>query len=117
MGFYLAEHPLSGKISTVRDRISHTIAELLDVETGEKVKIAGIVTRIKKVTTKKNNSEMIFATMEDLTGSVDCVVFPKTYELTRSYWFSDNALIIIGKIDRREDKINLLVESIYPLDL
>lgn len=117
LGFYLSEHPLTLKMAKAKTKTTHSIAELSDIETGSKVRIAGSVARIKKVTTKKNNQEMIFATVEDLTGTLDCVVFPTIYARTRNFWYHDNFLLIGGKIDRREERVNLLVDLISPLDL
>ena len=117
LGFYLSEHPLISKLERVKDKITNNIEDLADLETGRRIRIAGGVVRIKKVNTKRNNSEMIFVTVEDLTGVVECVVFPKIYVQSRSFWFRDSLLLISGKIDRRDERVNILVDSIYPLDL
>lgn len=115
LGFYLSEHPLSSKEAKYKDKISHQIIDLSEVETGQKVKIAVVVTRIKKITTRKNNDEMIFANIEDVSASVECVVFPKIYARTRKLWYNDSTLLLTGRVDRRDEKTNLLVEEVLPL--
>lgn len=117
LGFYLSEHPFHHKIEQARNKTTHEIVDLADLDVGQKVRIVGTVSRIKKINTKRDNSEMIFVTIEDMTSSVDCVVFPKTYAKTRNFWFPDAVLIVSGKIDKRENRVNLLADDIYPLDL
>ncbi len=60
---------------------------------------------------------MIFATLEDMTGSIDAVVFPTTYAKTRTFWYKDAALLVSGSVDKRDDKLSVLVDNIYPLDV
>lgn len=116
LGFYLSEHPLKDKLQEFADKTSHNIHRVNEATKGTQVRFIGVVTRIKKVNTRANNNEMIFASLEDLDSSVDCVVFPKTYAETKDLWFVDSILWINGKVDRREDKINVLVERVRSLD-
>jgi len=116
LGFYLTEHPLAEKLKKLTTPVQ-TSTDIAEMPTGTSVKMSGIVTRIKRVTTRKNNNEMLFATIEDLNGTIDVVVFPKIYAETKSFWFPDAALLISGKIDRRDDRLNILVDTIYPLDV
>ncbi|MBI4130437.1 DNA polymerase III subunit alpha [Candidatus Roizmanbacteria bacterium] len=117
LGFYLREHPLSGKLKQMQSKASHSLADVASLANGNKVTVAGIVNRIKRVTTRKNNSEMAFVTIEDLSGTIDIVVFPTVYTRTRNFWYQDTILLVQGKIDRRDDKVTILVDNIYPLDL
>jgi DNA polymerase-3 subunit alpha len=117
LGFYLTEHPLTSKMEKLQDQKFTSIAELNTVESGKKVRLPALVTRIKSILTKKNNSEMIFATIEDTTGTVDAVVFPTTYAKTRNFWYKDATLIISGSVNRRDDRLSVIVDNIYPLDV
>lgn len=117
LGFYLTEHPLQSKMVHLTGQHLTTVADCTTIESGKKVRIPALVTRIKSILTKKNNSEMIFATLEDMTGTIDAVVFPTTYAKTRSFWYKDATLLISGSVNRRDDKLSVLVDNIYPLDV
>lgn len=117
LGFYLTEHPLQSKMESLAGQKLATIMEVGTFESGKKIRVPVLVTRIKSILTKKNNSEMIFATLEDLTGTIDAVVFPTTYAKTRSFWYKDAALLVSGSVNRRDDKLSVLVDNIYPLDV
>ncbi|MCR4263178.1 MAG: DNA polymerase III subunit alpha [Candidatus Roizmanbacteria bacterium] len=116
LGFYLTEHPLADKLKNLTTKVQ-TSTDISEMPSGTAIKMSGIVTRIKRVMTRKNNNEMLFATIEDLNGTIDAVVFPKTYAETKNFWFQDAALLISGKVDRRDDRLNILVDKIYPLDV
>jgi DNA polymerase-3 subunit alpha len=117
LGFYLTEHPLESKMQALSGQNITTISDCATKEDGKKVRVPVLVTRIKNILTKKNNSEMIFATLEDMTGTIDGVVFPTTYAKTKSFWYKDATLLVSGSINRRDDKLSLLVDNIYPLDV
>jgi DNA polymerase-3 subunit alpha len=75
------------------------------------VTLAGIISRVKIVFTKKNNSKMAFVTLEDGTGVIDCIVFPKLYAENPDIWVEDQAILIKGKVDNREEKLQVVVDS------
>ena len=110
-GFYLTEHPLTRVISIIRERTTHTLAEITPEETNKNVKIGGVITEIRKILTKNGNNEMAIVKIEDETGSIECVVFPRTYATTARLWINDQIVLISGKIDSREDRLSLIVES------
>ena len=58
---------------------------------------------------------MAFVTLEDTGGTVDAVVFPTLYSATRSFWHVNATLLVKGKVDRREDRLSLIVDNINPL--
>jgi len=112
LGFYLSEHPLAPVLSLLSSEVSHKIYELSpELVTNEKVKIGGMVSSIRIVITKKGGAEMAFATIEDGTGKIDTVVFPRTYEMTRDLWIKDQLVLVEGRLDKRDERLNLLVES------
>lgn len=57
---------------------------------------------------------MAFATIEDGTGKIEVVVFPRTYEITRALWTKDQLVLVEGRLDKREERLNLLVENAMP---
>ena len=59
---------------------------------------------------------MAFIGLEDGTGSLDCTVFPKLFAENPDLWTEDQALIIKGKVDFREEKLQIVVDSAVPVD-
>src|SRR5258706_3044692 len=117
LGFYLTDHPVKKIVRIVANLISHKINQLdPSLHLNQVVTLAGVVSRSKLVNTKKNNSKMAFITLEDDTGSIDCVVFPKLYAENPLLWLEDSPLIIKGTVDNRDDKLQIIVESATLID-
>lgn len=117
LGFYLTEHPLAPLLSTVAEEVTHRIAEINDpLDRPETAKIGGIITALRTTLTKKNNSEMAFATIEDKTGKVEIVIFPKIYQQTKTCWVKDQVVIIEGRIETREERTSVIVENAFSPD-
>ncbi|MCL5090992.1 MAG: DNA polymerase III subunit alpha [Patescibacteria group bacterium] len=106
LGFYLTEHPLSTVLNVLSMEVEEKIGQLdpENMSFGAKVRLGGILTSLRTVVTKKSNSQMAFATLEDETGKVELVIFPKSYAETKDLWVKDKAVIIEGKLDRREGR-------------
>ncbi len=112
LGFYLSDHPVKKIVRLVSNLISHKINQLdPTLHLNQTVTLGGIVSRVKQVNTKKNNSKMAFVSLEDDTGSIDCIVFPKLFAENPELWTEDKPLIVKGKLDNREDKLQVVVDS------
>ncbi|MBI4033083.1 MAG: DNA polymerase III subunit alpha [Candidatus Blackburnbacteria bacterium] len=117
LGFYLTEHPLSNVLEDIKEVITNKIFEIsVDEHVGQKVKIGGIVANRRVVVTKNGGREMAFVTLEDDTGTIELVVFPTIFAETRGYWMGNQALIIEGKVDNREDSLSLIVDSVATIE-
>jgi DNA polymerase III alpha subunit len=81
------------------------------------VTLAGILATVRAINTKKNNSRMCFASFEDDTAAIELVVFPKLYADTTDLWVADEPLLITGRVDKREDKISVIVEKCEKIDI
>ena len=118
IGFIKKNTDLSGEafVPTVIEAdgdMQETYPELTD---GKKVSMAGIVTSIKKIFTKKDNRAMAFATMEDLDGSFECVIFPDTYEKYKNTLGESKKLHIKGNISLNDDKPSVLISEVTNLE-
>ena len=111
LGFYVSDHPLKSinKIAKVLAPIS--LNEI--AEQNKKTTVSAIVmlTEVKPHITKKDGKRMAFVQMEDLTGQAEGVVFPGSYERIGSLIQADARLIVWGKIDRRDDQIQMIIED------
>ncbi len=121
LGIYLTDNPVRNLIKPVADKVSHRIINIdADTCTGKTVTLAGIIASVRKVNTKKNNHQMAFATLEDDTGKIDLTVFPKLFASNPNIWVTDQPLLITGKVDFREERLSVVVDSaeaIVPKDL
>ncbi len=109
LGFYITEHPLASKISKLEVKVSHRINSLTAKD--KTVVIGGIITQVKKITTRSTNSEMAFIKIDDFTGTIELVVFPSIYERTKSLWYQDRVVLIKGKVSQKDDRITVIVDD------
>jgi len=114
LGIYLSEHPLQALAPKMGDVVTAYLAELRDA--GEDlVTIACVVTSARKHITK-NKQLMMFAQVEDLTGSVEVTVFPRTYEGTANLWNTDEILLVLARVEQRDEDPKLLCEHAARFD-
>jgi DNA polymerase III subunit alpha len=100
LGLYLSDHPLR-RISAELAKLSDTQAvEVTSALQDTEVRVAGLVREVRRVVTRKGQI-MAYATLEDLTGSVDVVLFPRVFEQTRLLFEPDKVVVVQGKVDAR----------------
>ncbi len=113
MGFSLSAKPISEIIGSLEFQSTHNINEIItsEVHTGT-VKVAAVVTAVRVITTKKSGAEMAFAKLDDGTGTIEVVVFPKIFKDTRDFWNEGRPLLVLGKVDIRDETPGIIVDSI-----
>jgi DNA polymerase-3 subunit alpha len=100
LGLYLSDHPLR-RISAELAKLSDTQAvEVTSALQDTEVRVAGLVREVRRVVTRKGQI-MAYAQLEDLTGSVDVVLFPRVFEQTRLLFEPDKVVVVAGKVDAR----------------
>ncbi|OGG13131.1 DNA polymerase III subunit alpha [Candidatus Gottesmanbacteria bacterium RIFCSPHIGHO2_01_FULL_46_14] len=111
LGFYLTAHPLQPVLDQL-DRLNATkIEHITKDRVGEKVVLGGIVTTVKRIVTKSTNQEMAFVRLEDLSGTIEIIIFPKIYARTLNFWNKDMIIVVSGRIDEKEDRLLILVDE------
>ena len=86
------------------------------IQDNQRVILGGILAEVNQKVTR-NNSIMAFLKLEDLTGVIEVVVFPKTLEKMRNLINLDSMVIIKGRVSIKEDEEpKLICESIEPLE-
>jgi DNA polymerase-3 subunit alpha len=117
LGFYITEHPLTAVLEKMAAVVSHKVRQINPEESvGLAVKVGGMVTETRIITTKTSNQEMAFVKLEDDTGIIEAVVFPKTFAAARALWTKDQVIIVEGKVDLRDEQISLIVNHAYSLE-
>lgn len=124
-GLYLSGHPMdayeslakranAAKIRAIADDLMPD-AEQSKYKDGMYVNLACVVSAVKLKSTK-SGSMMAYATVEDMTGMMELVVFPNALQQFGMYLKEDEAVLINGRIDAREDEApKLIVQSAAPL--
>lgn len=102
LGMYVSMHPLKGLTNFLRRKVS-LVKELSEDDNGEKVKICGFVSDVRRFKTKKGDY-MAVLNVEDITGSVEVVLFPQKYKDVGSNLEVDQLLFIEGKFDTNRSK-------------
>lgn len=116
LGMYVSDHPLSPYLPALRRKVTHFSAQLGEAHDKEKVSVAGMVTRFRNHQTKGGKA-MGFATLEDLQGPIELVLFPRTWEKFGKMIEPDKVLIAEGKIDAAGGDPKILVDRLEELDL
>ncbi|MDQ3122625.1 MAG: DNA polymerase III subunit alpha [Actinomycetota bacterium] len=101
LGLYVSEHPLQKVSGELRRKTDCTLADVERRRDGEIVVVGGIVAGLKQVTTKRGEP-MVFATLDDPTGSAEVVVFNSTYAAARDHLETDRMLIVKGRVDHKQ---------------
>ncbi len=116
LGFSLSGKPVSEVIGSLDLKATHKINEIFPEEgLSENVKVAGVVREARVIVTK-NGSEMAFVKIEDPTGTIELVIFPKIYKASKHIWIDNKPVLVSAKIDTRGDSPTLIVEAIETKD-
>jgi len=115
LGLYLSDHPLR-RITAELAKLSDTQAvEVTSALQDTEVRVAGLVREVRRVVTRKGQI-MAYATLEDLTGSVDVVLFPRVFEQTRLLFEPDKVVVVQGKVDARAGSTRASGAASSPVD-
>ncbi len=113
LGLYVTGHPAQ-KFQDYISHITRKIATITEDDDEKECSIGGVVIAQQKIITKKGQ-QMLFVTVEDATGAIECLVFPKRYEETKALWEEGAALIVRGRISTKDGEVKLLMEEVHPL--
>ncbi|MEE1012391.1 MAG: OB-fold nucleic acid binding domain-containing protein, partial [Acutalibacteraceae bacterium] len=118
-GMYLSGHPML-KYEHISKRLK--CAEISDIisedssvyNDNDRVSVLGLISSVKKKITK-NDSTMAFLTFEDIHGSIEVIVFPKTLMENPAMFYEGNIVLLKGRVSVREDEDTKIVcESVEP---
>jgi len=111
IGLYVSDHPITPFLPVLRSRVSHYSGQLSDLTQKEKVVVGGMLTSFRTTITK-NGKPMAFATIEDIQGFIDLVVFPRAYELYGTILAPEMVLIAEGRVDNEKSEAKILVDNL-----
>jgi len=103
LGFYLSGHPLDDYAVAVAAFQVHTLAQLREITDEVETRLCGLVTKVDVRTTKETKKPWARVTLEDLTGSIEVMVFPDTYAALPRPLTAGEVIVVSGALDRRDD--------------
>lgn len=115
LGLYVSGHPLKGLRKYLSKKVL-LIDGITKRNVGKTVKLGGLLTQMKRVFTKAG-SYMAYATLEDPTGRIDVVIFPKVFSKYQHLLQDDHLFMMEGRLDLRRDAFQYSVNSITPVSL
>ena len=115
LGFYITSHPLAERKDEIKRLASHSMEQLGDLQDGSEVRLVGILIHRKIATTKKGD-KMAYVRLEDLTGSLEVIVFPDLYKTCSDVLTTDAPLLVIGNLDNGEKGLRLKATKLDSLN-
>jgi DNA polymerase-3 subunit alpha len=118
LGLYVSDHPLLGLEHVLAQHADCSIATLHGegMEEGEQVTVAGILCNVVRKTTK-TGAAWASATLEDLEGSVEMMVFPAVYAQVGIHIAEDAVVTVKGRLSLRDESLSLFVSDVTLPDL
>ena len=112
LGLYLSDHPLGELAGVIGEYVTAYSGELGEELDQQRICVGGVVTEVRKVVTKAR-ATMGVATLEDLQGTIEVIVFPKVYEQTEPTWAEDAILLVAGRVDHKGEETVLLADAVW----
>ncbi|GAA1820329.1 DNA polymerase III subunit alpha [Planosporangium flavigriseum] len=118
LGLYVSDHPLAGTERILKANSEQLINEVLEEDTPDRkpVVLAGMISGITRKITKQGATWAI-VNLEDLSGSVEVLFFPKSYELLRDYLIEDTVVKVTGHVSKRDGATSVFGQDMALLDV
>jgi DNA polymerase-3 subunit alpha len=115
LGFYVSDHPLKEVGNNAKLLTPTNLADVPELAEATLITAIVMITDIKEFKTKRGDP-MAIIQIEDLSGTGEAVVFPKVYERVSSLLVKDQRLMLWGKLEQRDEQLQILVEDLQSID-
>ena len=116
LGIYVTGHPLESYRTLLGEFATHSTSELKEMSEKIEVAVAGIITDLNRRKAKKSGAWWASLQLEDLSGVIEVLVFPKAYEGCQKLLENDRAVLVSGRLDVDEDRIRVIADEVARLD-
>ena len=116
LGFYLSGHPLERYKVEIKEFTDFDAASLKDARDGQSVRMIGLINMIKLTTTKKTSERMAIIGLEDMSGEMELVIFPSSYQKVSAYLKESAVVVVKGKVSFRDGFPKMMVEEMAGID-
>jgi DNA polymerase-3 subunit alpha len=111
IGLFISAHPLKSVRAAMRQKVDCTLAELADRKDGDWVTVGGIITQCKRLRTKRGD-HMMFATLDDLEGTVEILIFGRVLAASEEAFEMDAVITLRGRVDHKDaSKTTVVVQE------
>lgn len=111
IGVYVSGHPLDSYRESWEQEALHPVDTLGQMKDGVLVRVGGIITSIRQVITRRGDLMAQF-TLEDYTGTLGCVVFPRIFERFRSFIQPERVVVVEGRINTQEETVKIFCDTV-----
>lgn len=111
LGLYISDHPVHGFEGRIRSRADRTVAELAESADGASVKVGGVITSLTRKSTRRGDLMAVFE-LEDLSGTVETMVFPRTMTEHGHKLEEDAVALVTGRVEIGDDLPKLFVHDV-----
>jgi DNA polymerase-3 subunit alpha len=112
IGLFITEHPLKPVREALRAKADTTCAEVPDRRDNEWVKLGGMITECRKIKTR-SGSTLMFATLDDLDGTVELMLFEKSIVANEAALVCDEIVLVKGRVEKKEGgKVVVLAQDV-----
>lgn len=113
LGIYLTEHPMMKALKNVAHLATKTIGELdAQIHNGQTFVFGGYISDFRLTVTKKKQEKMCFGTLNDETGSIRFVIFPKSFAEHEKYLKNEAVILLRAKVEERDEELQLVAEKV-----
>ena len=113
LGLFVTSHPLDG-FKSIFDKKASPIEKITREIEGKKIKVAGILSNLKKIITK-NGKPMLFIKLEDLTDKIEVVVFPSILERNPLRFQENKIVFITGRVSYKDNSPKIICDDIQEI--
>ncbi|MDB4896280.1 MAG: dnaE1, partial [Firmicutes bacterium] len=114
LGFYVSGHPLRQHQAALDAQGCLPVATLTEQQDGARVVLGGMMASLKQVTTRAGGN-MAFLNLEDQTGQVEVVLFPRVLSACARHLQADEPLLVKGRLQNQEEEVKVLADEVVPL--
>jgi DNA polymerase-3 subunit alpha len=119
LGFYVTSHPLAKQGDVLQKFATADCADMPALDDSTEIVVGGMITRVRNIITKTGRnagSRMAALSLEDLTGTIDAIVFSEQLERHRELIRPDRLVFLRGRVDRRREEPSLRVSDVIALE-
>jgi DNA polymerase III subunit alpha len=114
LSLYMSAHPLAHVAAALKRRAKWSTSDLNEEWAGQTVTLGGRIASVRRIVTRKGDT-MVAVQLEDTRGSIEVVVFPRTYEATADVWREDAIVLVTGMVKMRDEEPQIACDSVEEL--
>ena len=115
VGFYISGHPLHKYDVEYNSFTNFHIGKDKNINEEEVVKVCGVITGVRKKI-DKSGKDMAFFTIDDFSGSCECIMFSKIFANDGEYVEEEESVLVVGRLESSGDAVKIHVNKLLPLD-